>query len=81
MTVSTYKTYTVSQPIKPHPEHNRHPLWGTLTNTIWFGGEERYIQDSSRNLRERDHLENPDVNARKYRNNSYRNRMGWLGCD
>jgi hypothetical protein len=32
-------------------------------------------------LRERDNLENLDLNARKYRNKSYRNMMGWLGYD
>jgi len=74
--------YTVSQPIKPHREHLTPSFVGNADKHMYeVWGEERYIQDSGRNLRERDHLENLDVNARKYRNKSYRNRMGWLGYD
>ena len=77
MTMSTCK---VSQPIKPRPEHLTPSSVGNADKHMYeFWGEEMYLQDSGRNLRERDHLEYLDVSARKYRNKSYRNRMGWLG--
>jgi hypothetical protein len=69
----------VSQPIKPHPEHLSPSSVGKADKHMYeVWGEDRYNQDSGRNLRERDHLENLDVNARTYRDKSYKNGMAWI---
>jgi len=55
----------VSQPIKPPLEHLTPSSVGNADKHMYeVWGEEMNVQDSGRNLRERDHLENLDVNTR-----------------